>query len=64
MPDCLSPDQRVRVQLPNWNGPGCVVYTIKSVNAERGTVTLNPPQIPGGSIVGPTVPVEQIVAVA
>lgn len=54
-------DSRVRVQLPNWDGPGCIAYTIKSINADRGTATLNPPSLPGGSTNCPTVPLGQLV---
>lgn len=55
-------NQRVRIQLPNWTGPGCVAYTIKSINSERQTVTMNAPDLPGGSTAGPTVPMVQVVA--
>lgn len=54
--------QRVRAQLPNWTGPGCIAYTIKSINSDRGTVTMNAPNVPGGSLVGPTLPMDQVVA--
>jgi hypothetical protein len=57
----IQPGTKARIQLPNWDGPGAIRYTIKSVNDERGTVTMEAPDLPGGSIVGPTVPISQVV---
>jgi hypothetical protein len=45
--EALEVGQRVRVQLPNWDGPGCIVYTIRDINAERRTATMNAPKLPG-----------------
>lgn len=61
----IRPGDTVRIQLPNCDGPGVihytVNYTVKSLDVERGTITMEAPQIPGGSKVGPTFPFSQVV---
>ena len=60
-PPKLRAGERVRRLVPNWDGPGVVVYTVEVVNGEHATV--REPSVPG--LAGGTleVPLSQLVCV-
>lgn len=60
-PGDFAPGDRVRVQLPNWNGPGSLVYIIGCIDGSQAKLV--PPRIPGLSSYEPrTYPLDQLVA--
>jgi hypothetical protein len=55
----IQPGAKVRVQLPNWDGPGVMVYTFEGI--EGDVAFLRKPIIPGSNGGVVTFPADQII---
>lgn len=56
----ITTGSRVRVQLPEWDGLGCIVYTVELIAGDEATV--REPRIPGLTGETRNFPTSQLVA--